>query len=391
MAHILNANITGLAARDQRLEIDFDRYTNVIFGLNGGGKTSLLKILESAMSDDVTSLDMVKFKTAKVELYSLDHKCNVTRIYQPGKEKTANQVMLFIDEEGLTRRYPVGDMTAKWKTECDDKQAGAVARWRHEYLPISRLYVHDARATQFADMNNRETRPSEGNREQNLEAYFAKKLRSLWRSYSLQVLQSTQQAQQAGIASILKGILSAKRSAADVAKGDPKLAYATLNSFLKRQARFSSILGSEKDFTSLYDRHPDVRSIVRDIEKIERQIEEAIRPQEELRSLVDLSFSQGKTINLSDMEIRVKGAKGEEVPLPSLSSGEKHLLQLYVETLLTGPSTILIDEPEISLHIDWQRTLIKNLRILNPEAQIIVATHSPEIMAEVEDKYIHEI
>jgi predicted ATP-dependent endonuclease of OLD family len=62
-----------------------------------------------------------------------------------------------------------------------------------------------------------------------------------------------------------------------------------------------------------------------------------------------------------------------------------------VETLLTGPSTILIDEPEISLHIDWQRTLIKNLRILNPEAQIIVATHSPEIMAEVEDKYIHEI
>jgi ribosome-associated protein YbcJ (S4-like RNA binding protein) len=39
----------------------------------------------------------------------------------------------------------------------------------------------------------------------------------------------------------------------------------------------------------------------------------------------------------------------------------------------------LLDEPEISLHIDWQRTLIKNIRQINPHGQIIIATHSPTV------------
>jgi predicted ATP-dependent endonuclease of OLD family len=54
-------------------------------------------------------------------------------------------------------------------------------------------------------------------------------------------------------------------------------------------------------------------------------------------------------------------------------------------------STLLIDEPEISLHIDWQRELIKSIQTLSPNLQLILATHSPEIMAEVDDKYIHQL
>jgi predicted ATP-dependent endonuclease of OLD family len=39
----------------------------------------------------------------------------------------------------------------------------------------------------------------------------------------------------------------------------------------------------------------------------------------------------------------------------------------------------IADEPELSLHIDWQRKILNALLDLNPKAQIIVATHSPEI------------
>ena len=54
---------------------------------------------------------------------------------------------------------------------------------------------------------------------------------------------------------------------------------------------------------------------------------------------------------------------------------------LLVETLLqkNQPFIFLADEPEISLHIEWQAKVISSIRQLNFEAQVIVATHSPEI------------
>jgi predicted ATP-dependent endonuclease of OLD family len=47
---------------------------------------------------------------------------------------------------------------------------------------------------------------------------------------------------------------------------------------------------------------------------------------------------------------------------------------------LHGAWLELIDEPEISLHIDWQQRLIDLIRQLNPNAQIILSTHSPALI-----------
>jgi ABC-type multidrug transport system ATPase subunit len=65
----------------------------------------------------------------------------------------------------------------------------------------------------------------------------------------------------------------------------------------------------------------------------------------------------------------------------NLSSGEKQILIILLTTLLSDRKEyiLLMDEPEISLHIDWQRTLIKNIRQINPNCQIIIATHSPTV------------
>lgn len=69
------------------------------------------------------------------------------------------------------------------------------------------------------------------------------------------------------------------------------------------------------------------------------------------------------------------------IPLAKLSSGEKQLLILFIESLLQRkqPFIFLADEPELSLHIAWQRNIISAIRSINPNAQIVVATHSPEI------------
>ena len=85
-----------------------------------------------------------------------------------------------------------------------------------------------------------------------------------------------------------------------------------------------------------------------------------------------------------ELEIRLNNTvvnKISTIKLSSLSSGEKQLFILLSEALLqkTANHLFIADEPELSLHIDWQRKILGELLKLNPNAQIIVATHSPEI------------
>jgi predicted ATPase len=92
-----------------------------------------------------------------------------------------------------------------------------------------------------------------------------------------------------------------------------------------------------------------------------------------------------------DTEIRVLTGANTPIPLRALSAGEKHLLRLLVDTVRVEESSIIIDEPELSMHVDWQRSLVASMSQLNPAAQIILASHSPEIMADISDSKIFRL
>ncbi len=80
--------------------------------------------------------------------------------------------------------------------------------------------------------------------------------------------------------------------------------------------------------------------------------------------------------------------RGKVIDLDRLSSGEQHQIILYYDLIFNSePGTlVLIDEPEISIHIEWQRQFLRNLdKISNViNADFIVTTHSPDI---VNDKW----
>jgi predicted ATP-binding protein involved in virulence len=73
------------------------------------------------------------------------------------------------------------------------------------------------------------------------------------------------------------------------------------------------------------------------------------------------------------------------VPLEKLSSGEQHQLVLFFELLfeLKENALILIDEPELSLHVAWQKKFLSDLnRIIElNQFDVILATHSPQLVA----------
>ena len=73
---------------------------------------------------------------------------------------------------------------------------------------------------------------------------------------------------------------------------------------------------------------------------------------------------------------------GEVLTTDQLSSGERQMLGILLTVLVQEgkPCVLFMDEPEISLHFEWQERLISIIRELNPNAQIILSTHSPAII-----------
>ena len=81
----------------------------------------------------------------------------------------------------------------------------------------------------------------------------------------------------------------------------------------------------------------------------------------------------------------------EKIQIDQLSSGEKQILLILTTVFLQDekPNVLLMDEPEISLHISWQDRLIELIREINPNCQLILTTHSPNIFANGwEDKIV---
>ncbi|MDD5216193.1 MAG: ATP-binding protein [Methylococcales bacterium] len=105
---------------------------------------------------------------------------------------------------------------------------------------------------------------------------------------------------------------------------------------------------------------------------------------EKFLEIIDELFSEtGKRINREKNEVEFLLGDKEITPF-QLSSGEKQLLIILLTVLIQDnkPSILFMDEPEISLHIEWQKKIIKYIRELNPNVQVIIATHSPAIIME---------
>jgi len=100
------------------------------------------------------------------------------------------------------------------------------------------------------------------------------------------------------------------------------------------------------------------------------------------QDIVDELFADtGKHIVRTENEIRFTQI-GEMLLPYQLSSGEKQMLAILLTVLVEDelPYVLFMDEPEVSLHIEWQKRLIDLILELNPNVQIILTTHSPAVI-----------
>ncbi|EDN69932.1 ABC transporter ATP-binding protein [Beggiatoa sp. PS] len=101
-----------------------------------------------------------------------------------------------------------------------------------------------------------------------------------------------------------------------------------------------------------------------------------------LKTINQFFGQTGKTID-SDKNNEIVFRQEDKILTPyQLSSGEKQVLIILLSVLIqdNAPYILIMDEPEISLHVEWQEELIKVIRSLNNNVQVILATHSPSLV-----------
>ena len=144
------------------------------------------------------------------------------------------------------------------------------------------------------------------------------------------------------------------------------------------------ILGKQVKF--LEEHSKALKVYFSDFEKKYKVFEELI---EQLELFTDIINSRLKFKNIKisrDKGIVVfKSNTDEQLRLDQLSSGEKQEIILFYELIFESDKNIhlLIDEPEISLHIEWQLRFMDDLlRIAEKKKfKVTVATHSPQIIS----------
>lgn len=105
-------------------------------------------------------------------------------------------------------------------------------------------------------------------------------------------------------------------------------------------------------------------------------------PKKRFQDIIDDLFTEtGKKIVRTENEIRFTQV-GETLFPYNLSSGEKQILAILLTVLVEDnlPYVLLMDEPEVSLHVEWQKRLIDLIMELNPNVQVILTTHSPAVI-----------
>ena len=131
------------------------------------------------------------------------------------------------------------------------------------------------------------------------------------------------------------------------------------------------------------------------ISSLELRLDALSSLQKRLQKLEDYlsKFFQNKKIEITVTQgIVIKTANDEVLAPEQLSSGEKQMLYLLCRIMVSSydSSIIIIDEPEISLNIKWQRTFLEVLNAIigDDNIQIIIATHSVEMITPYRDSVV---
>ena len=354
--------IAGLLGREGSFKTNFNDDINIVTGRNGSGKTSALKLLWYVISGNIL-LALKEIKFSRITVETSEYSCTVYRLTaftckvewrdSDGEKTFVDQ----IDDEG--------DVFINAEDEANKRlrRTGSSV-----FLPTFRrieggftIGEREGSPLRTAGRDIEESLSSLSRRLSNENHTFVASLSTV----------------------DIVNLLVAKY--ADLSDLASKNQQEISQQIITRIKKYEEKNVASTDIEELSNANQILEDIVKQIEGMERNRETAMKPLQGISSLVVKLFKHagirlGKTLSFGDAATAVNS--------DLLSAGEKQMLSFIAYNAFYRDSVIIIDEPELSLHVDWQRQLFAILIGQEASNQFVVATHSPFIYSKYPDKEI---
>lgn len=438
MDHVNETNLQLVAAKATKVlgeynhEVEFPDEQNflIVYGPNGVGKTKFLEIIHALSQLDGRALQQLPFDTASLR-YADGSVLKVTGIDAPVVQVSGRWIARRLEftyrrpglktsrweftqnefEEWLEDNTPwrkVDDTGDLWEDRTDGeltnlsdlerrysdrgRRPGRAAPELFKRLrEQSRSYLIETQRLRIENASPRPrgiaSRPSR-NRPESKIAQHAAKMQTLLNNAQTEHSTITQQRDRDFPNRVLAGATALPDADA------VRERYEEQNTFRSRLGRVASV--DLADALSLPDREledwelrllnlylDDAEAKLAPFEKLLQKIEllEEIINSRLLRKQLEVTARDGLSVR--------HVPEGRPLDLNSLSSGEQHEIILMFDLLFNVPqgALVLIDEPEISLHVVWQIAFIPDVQRIAELAgfRFIVATHSPQIINDAWD------
>lgn len=423
MNYINKVKINGFWG-DKTVLINFGQNENFLIGVNGSGKTTIINLIAAVVDMNFPTLDRTQFESITIYLSSTEKEGGKYRIVVRKEENkiTPYQNILYTIYKGNKIDFEIylDDLVEERFFRYSDAEKMSIRNLRNEkthskdllgYLSklfnISWLSIHriDNRKKKRENRNHDSLVDQKLNQfSSNFNGYvselnrLAKNETDKFQQFIFLSLLSTDS--QFELGNTLEKI--------DIKKEKQDLAQVYSLFGLQDSDYQKNLKDYVKAFEKSYVRFKDpditvnfgdadyligmrrIHSVIQEWKKLLEKQNEIYEFRDKFMTVLN-GLLQRKSLFINDRnDLQVKTQSGKEFDLNFLSSGEKQLVIIFGETLLqkSEPHIFIADEPELSLHIEWQEKLVSSLKLLNPFAQLIFATHSPDIVSSFQKSVI---
>ncbi|WP_404462935.1 AAA family ATPase [Vreelandella aquamarina] len=429
---IRSFTIEGLWGVAPVINIDLDDQFNFIIGRNGTGKTTVINLLAAVLVVDYERLDRIEFSKVKIVFKQVGKKKSPSLevkktshdstpfskiVYSLKASSKEPSVIYDIDNPEHEKKYwgtPSRIMARYFREHYAD-----IRNDLREMINVSWLSVHRTSEESWSSNEERKFGPAIDQKLKDLNNSLVRYFSTLTKKYADHTLEFQKKSflsvltpERASSVFSFAATLDLDKEKATLGEIFQVLGVEHKNYNHKLRVHFEKLTKtidatsgnqggiSVNDFATLYNAW-QAHSLVNDYEELQSKKTEIFKPKDTFIKLMNMLFEGRKRISVSEkneitFSTDISFSNGnriqqKDVPLEELSSGEKQLLIILGEALLqqSTPSIYIADEPELSLHVYWQEQITSAISQLNSNAQIVFATHSPDIVGQHNDKIIN--
>ena len=385
------------------LFFEFDPSVNFLVGVNGSGKTTAIDVLASALQCDEEALERLPFEKIVIVLFDKETRRKPSVIVERDRSNEGRYTSIVYKIKELAGspadRAKVFHLPLQSRR---DLRTGEIIRRRvvsdYDYrdvrmellnlIRMNLLSVNRVSSEKLREISDRLARYFSilsSNANDQTRDFQRKLFRSLIKKESSLSFSTIQERMDLEKLALIE-IFDRFKIPSDEYKKDTEEFFDALKKILQERSqpkkRSKAKTYSIGEATTLINAQK-IHALVDEWNEVVKAEKEVLKPREAFINILDLMFRRKSAHILRSGEIVFETTSGKKLKITELSSGEKQLFIILGEALLQKDTewTYIADEPELSLHVVWQEVLVDNLRALNPNSQVIFATHSPDIIS----------